>query len=256
MSIIDDWINPYYLEDATADMIRESMIAKPDIKYAVLDNFFKLDKLEELIKQHKDLDFSEEKDRVVSGVKLPYDGSVVFAKSGEHYGSELFFDDEWHRYCCYIANIDIKLPATTEIKLRKHRPYADGFWIHTDSEIKNQKHRGAAAVIIAYFNKAWKASHGGLLQMWRVDEVTDENSFFVNSPNGRMDFLATNKRIYTSTPGGGFLDKKPHDLVLVDQILPIFNRIFICNFQHSPAYHSITPSNGRSRTGFVQWLYD
>jgi len=251
MSILDQWINPYYLEDETVEAIKQSIIAKPVVKYTVLDNFFKEDMLEKLIKHHSLLNFSEEADRrsPENGAWLPYDGAVVFAKKGLHFGSDLFYDDEWHRYLGYLSSTDLKYPCHSEIKLRYHRPEADGFWIHTDSVLRSM-------VAILYFNKEWKASDGGLLQLWRVDETLSPNAHVVEAPIGRMDCLTQHARIRTSTPGGGFPDKKPHDLVLIDQIVPAYNRLFICNFKHSMAYHSVTPSNGKPRLGFVQWLMD
>lgn len=250
MSILDEWVNPYYLTDDAVEDIRESILAKPAIRYAVLDNFFKTDKLDQLISHHSNLEFSEEMDRRApkTGEILPYDGAVCFAKPGVHFGSELFFDEEWHRYCCYLTGTILKSPAT-EVKLRYHRPQADGFWIHTDSTIRS-------VVAIAYFNKNWKFSDGGILQLWRIDEAYDPNAFVVDSPTGRMGFLNKHVRVRTRTPGGGFPDKQPHDLVLIDQVVPTYNRLFLCNFQHSPAYHSVTPSRNRARLGFVQWLFE
>lgn len=250
MSILDEWINPYYLTDDAVDDIRESLLAKPSVKYAVLDNFFKTDKLDQFIAHHNNLKFSEEMDRLApkTGELLPYDSAVCFAKPG-YFGSDLLFDDEWHRYCCYLTNTKLNFPAGTEIKLRYHRPNADGFWIHTDSTIRSM-------VAIAYFNKNWRLSDGGVLQLWRVDESSDQNAFVIDNPIGRMDFLTKHSRIKTKTPGGGFSDGRQHDLVLIDQIIPTYNRLFLCNFQISPAYHSVTPSNGRARLGFVQWLFE
>jgi hypothetical protein len=228
--------------------IKESILAKPVAKYAVLDNFFIEDKIDLLIDKHQSLVFSEAADRINKGVILPYDGSVKFADKND-VGADLFFDPEWHRYCAYITGTKLSDPAGAEIKLRYHRSMADGFWIHTDSTIRD-------LVIIAYFNKGWTAADGGLLQLWRVDETYDKNAYSVNAPSGRMDFLSTRSRISTATPGGGFPDKRPHDLVLIDQVVPAYNRVFICNLKAEPAYHSVTPSNGKERLGFVQWLYD
>lgn len=251
MNIIDKWVNPYYLQDRVVTDIRESIFAKPEIKYAVLDNFFNEEMLDQLIHHHKFLNFSEENDRrsPEDGKWLPYDGAVVFAKKGEHFGSELFYDKEWHEYCCYITGVKLDCPAGTEVKLRYHRPNADGFWIHTDSTIRS-------LVAICYFNKEWRAADGGILQLWRVDEADAQGVFTIDTPTGRLDFLNNHKRIRTRTPGGGFPDKKAHDLVLVDTIVPAYNRLFICNLQHHLAYHSVTPSSGKIRLGFVQWLYD
>ncbi len=251
MGVIDKWVNPYYLKDNVARDIRESILAKPNAKYAVLDDFFREEMLDQLIEHHKHLEFNEEMDRrsPKSGEWLPYDGAVVFARQNQHFGSELFYDAEWHQYLCYITDTKLECPAHTDIKLRWHRPQADGFWIHTDSVIRS-------LVAICYFNKQWRSVDGGLLQLWRVDEADAPGTFTVNGPKGRMDFLNKHLRIRTSTPGGGFPDNKAHDLILVDQIVPAYNRLFVCNFQKEFAYHSVTPSNGKARLGFVQWLID
>lgn len=253
MAIIDEWVNPIYLESRTVEAIRQSVIAKPIVKYAVLDNFFRTEKLDELIAAHRSLEFSVEQDRIRDGQILPYDGAVCFAQPGVHVGSELFFDEEWQRYCCYLTDVKLNHPIGTEIKLRYHRPDADGFWVHTDSTIRS-------LVVILYFNKDWTVSSGGLLQLWKVDEVSNVDAYAVDNPKGRLCFLEAEegqpKRIRTKTPGGGFPDKQPHDLVLIDQVVPTYNRVFLCNFQQNPAYHSVTPSHGRERTGFVQWMFD
>lgn len=249
MTTVEKWVNPYYLRADVMFNIRESVLAKPRIKYAVLDNFFKEEALDVLIKAHSQLEFSEEADRRArdTGAWLPYDGSVVFAREGVHVGSDLFYDKQWHEYLCYLTDTSLSCPAKTDIKLRYHRKDADGFWIHTDSVMR-------AMVAICYFNKDWHHSDGGLLQLWQVDEAEKPGTFIVNNPQGRMDFLHTHKRIRTGTPGGGFPDKRAHDLICVDQVLPAYNRLFICNFQKELAYHSVTPSNGKIRLGFVQWL--
>lgn len=156
MTSLSGWINDIYLDDDYVETIRESIRAKPIIKYAVLDNFFKTDKLDELIRHHQHLNFSEENDRRAphTGEWLPYDGAVVFADQN-NYGADLFFSEEWHNYCCYLCGITLTNPST-EIKLRYHKPLADGFWIHTDSTIRD-------LVIICYFNRGWTAEDGGLL---------------------------------------------------------------------------------------------
>ncbi len=251
MSVLDEWINPFYLESGVVEDIREAIKAKPTAHYTTLDSFFKVDKLEQIIAQHTTLRFSEEADRrSKSGEWLPYDGAVVFAQPGVHIGSELFFDEEWHRYLAYLSCANLTFPTSTEIKLRWHKSLAEGFWIHTDSTIRS-------VVAICYFNQGWKETDGGLLQLWRLDETTcTPDVIEIEKPTGRLDFLTQHQRIRTASPGGGIPHNKNRkvDFVLIDQIVPTYNRLFLCNFQNNPAYHSVTPSNGRERTGFVQWI--
>jgi len=249
VSVIDDWVNPRYLDDEFVETLRQSVLARPIAKYTVLDDFFRREKLDQLVQHHSSLKFSEQDDRVTrEGKLLPYDGSVVFAQKGEHFGSDLFYDDEWQRYCCYVTGTKMDFPVGTEIKLRYHRPQADGFWIHTDSKIRS-------LVAICYFNRNWTVEDGGLLQLWKVERSQESTPEF-NNPTGRLEFLAKHKRVRTRSPGGGFTDGKEHDLVLYDQIVPAYNRLFLCNLKDNPTFHSVTPSNGRERLGFVQWLYD
>lgn len=247
--VMSKWINPIYLDQTNIFNIQQSMLAKPYFKYAVLDNFFNVGPLTELLEQHDNLQFSEQDDRSCrhTGQLLPYDGSVVFADK-THIGSDLFFNSNWHNYLCYLSNTELQHPIRSEIKLRYHKPEADGFWIHTDSTIRD-------LVIICYFNHDWKASDGGLLQLWRIDEELSNDAINVETPIGRLDVL-NNNRINTVTPGGGFRDNQTHDLVLIDQIVPGFNRVFICSLKNIDMYHSVTPSNGKPRTGFVQWLME
>lgn len=244
---ITNWINDIYLNYDYCKDIRQSVLAKPYIKYAVLDNFFQPRMFEQLIASYNNLSFSEKNDKYTADGKiLPYDSSVVFANKN-HFGAELFFDPEWHRYCGFLAGIDFPAQVSTEIKLRYHKPHSNGFWIHTDSPTRDM-------VIIAYFNKNWTVDDGGLLQLWKVEDPIHSDAYAVESPKDRLNFLKDSKCIRTKTPGGGFQDGRLHDLILIDQILPIYNRVFICNFLNNPAYHSITPSKTKARMGFVQWL--
>ncbi len=249
MSVLNKWLNPQYLDFDNIENIRQAIFAKPVAKYAALDNFFREEQLSQLIEHHQQLQFSEELDRRSrsDGQWLPYDGSVVFAQKDQHFGSDLFYAPEWHQYLCHLVGSHLEQPVP-EIKLRYHRPMADGFWVHTDSVIRS-------LVCICYFNKNWMLSDGGLLQIWRVDEELSPKAYRVQSTSGRLDFLSM-PRIQTAAPGGGFPDGKMHDLVLVDQIVPAYNRVFVCNLQANPTYHSVTPSGNRARLGFVQWLSD
>lgn len=256
MKVLNEWINPMYLDPEYIEVLKETVKSKPEIKYLVLDNFFNENKLKELIEVHQKLDFSEAADRILpNGEVLPYDGSVNFATKN-HVGGDLFFSKEWHDYTSNLVNLEIPHPRNTDVKLRMHDIDAQGFWIHSDSR---GGEFGRDIVIIGYFNKGWKMEDGGLLQLWRVEENQAPGILHVN-PNmttKRMDFLKENIRLNVSGPGGGFenAERNNEDLVLIDQIIPVYNRVFICNFKKNPAYHSVTPSNGKKRQNFVQWIY-
>ncbi len=250
MNILEDWINPYYLRESTKKAIREDVLSKPYTKYTALDNFFIEEKLEELITHHHKLDFSEVLDRTAreNGEWLPYDGAVVWAEPNTHFGSDLFFSPLWHDYLSFVTATTLESPGKAEIKLRYHRPYADGFWIHSDGFERKMS-------AICYFNKDWKIEDGGMIQLWKIESTKDPSAPLIETPMGRLDFLSKYNRIRTSTPGGGFSDKKPHDITLLDQFIPHYNRLFLCNFFNQDSLHSVSPSGPKARLGFVQWLY-
>jgi hypothetical protein len=105
MSVLKNWINPYYLRESTKKAIREDILSKPFVKYTCLDNFFREEKLDELISHHHHLAFSEAKDRY-SGKDselLPYLGAVVWAERDKHFGSDLFFSHLWHNDLAFIS---------------------------------------------------------------------------------------------------------------------------------------------------------
>lgn len=246
MTILEEWINPIYLDPDNFNDIRESALAKPHMKYAVLDHFFLEEKLDELIEQHKTLKFSEKNDKFDhQGKRIPYDSEVVFATK-DHVGGDLLFDPAWHQFCADLVGVTRRSfhPVT---KLRWHRPHADGFWVHEDGA----RNRMAT---IAYFNKDWTHKDGGLLQLWKELPYSQASTPSINQPKGRFSFLSSMKLIRTHSPGGGFDDKKDHDMLLIDQIVPAYNRVFFCNFENVQAFHAVTPSYARERTGFVQWL--
>lgn len=247
------WLNPIYLNPEYVRCLHETALSKPVSRYLVLDNFFNEDLLLQMISNHVDLQFREDLDRgsVKTNDLLPYDGAVKFADQGD-FGAELFFCPAWHQYLAYLVSTKLREPGKTVVKLRYHRPEANGFWIHTDSTERS-------LVAIAYFNRNWLVSDGGMLQLWRVDEVIDPAApeYSNVNPAARFDFLNC-KRLRTRTPGGGWM-KPPldvaKDLVLIEQVLPSYNRLFVADFQYDRTYHSVTPSTGRTRLGFVEWLY-
>ena len=250
MSVLKNWINPYYLRESTKKAIREDILSKPYVKYTCLDNFFREEKLDELISHHHHLAFSEAKDRY-SGKDselLPYDGAVVWAERDKHFGSDLFFSPLWHDYLAFISATELKRPDQTEIKLRYHRPNADGFWVHSDGFERKMS-------AICYFNKDWSIQDGGMIQLWKIESTKDPLAPLIENPIGRMDFLTQFVRIRTSTPGGGFSDQRAHDISLIDQFIPHYNRLFLCNFFNQDSLHSVSPSGPKERLGFVQWLF-
>lgn len=249
--VLSDWVNPKYLSQDGIFDIRESIKAKPDIKYCILDDFFLPHKIEELIKHHATLTFSEAADRTNGVEVLPYDGAVKWADQTD-VGHQFYFAEETQAYFCHLLNKFRPQNTSVELKLRWHKPQANGFWIHSDSVWRS-------VVAIVYFNKGWSVSNGGLLQLWRPDESASSLAVEINSvkPEQRLDCLVGTKRVKTDTPGGGWPKDwtlQSRDMILVDQIVPAYNRLFLCDLDANPTFHSVTPSVGRERTGFVYWL--
>jgi hypothetical protein len=245
------WLAPRYLDPDRIAALVQTASAKPNMRYLVLDDFFRGDALDELIAHCKTLGFSEELDRRDGTAWLLYDGAVKFANATDR-GWDLFADPSWHAYCALLVGSSFPRPPRHVVKLRYHKPDATGFWIHSDAREGER-----SLVAIAYFNREWRVEDGGLLQLWREDEASALNVPEVDwpDPTRALDVLAS-KRIRTRTPGGGFRDEpdRARDLVLVDQVVPEYNRLFLCNLQTNPAWHSVTPSRGRARYGFVQWI--
>ena len=248
--MLSKWINPIYLDESYIRLLQQTLLAKPEAKYLVLDNFFKTNKLDEMIRRHKRIEFSEQLDQYshIDNSKLPYDSAVKFMDES-NYGFDFLFSEEWSNYLKRLVSLDCKDETFTEVKLRYHKPHANGFWIHTDS-------LRWKIVCIAYFNKDWKVSDGGLLQLWRPDECSLETAPRVDAYlDSKMDYLTNNVRLKTSSVGGCRPDDRDLvDFVLTDQIVPAYNRVFISNIEKNLTYHSVSPSNERERTGFVQWI--
>lgn len=256
MSVLKEYINPLYLNPAYLKILKESVKAKPISKYLVLDNFFQEEVLERIVKEHHELNFD-----AITGQKgelLPYDGAELDLAmcSPDSLLGRLLYSQEWQQFLLEL----MALPENTrrvEIKLRQHHQDADGFWLHTDSGGGGEKGSARDLVVITYYNKDWETQDGGLLQLWRLDEANLPDTPFytkIDALTGPMSFL--NQPRIKARPAGVWTCTGPRDFVLVEQVLPVYNRIFICNFTDEPAYHSVTPSNGKIREGFVQWLLE
>ena len=235
------WIEPRHLRLETVRAIHEGARAKPHMRYAVLDNFFREEAVAQLYAQHQSLEFRRD------DVGLPYDSDVVLA-DGSHCGADLFFDASWWEYLLTLAGGGGAAQRSL-VKLRRHSPEAKGFWMHTD--------RPARLAALCYFNRGWQAKDGALLQLWAAQRLPEEpppgGYRFLDHADARLDFLhdARSLRIEAALEEGlGWTDG-----VLIDALLPEFNRLVVCDFETDPCFHTVTPSNGRSRYGFLQWLY-
>lgn len=256
MSILNEYLNPMYLKEEYKNILRESVKSKPISKYLVLDNFFKEEILDSIILEHQQLDFDEKRDRTgAQGQWLAYDGALAGCSPNSILG-RLLYSEDWQEFILNLMGLP-ETPRRTEIKLRQHRKDADGFWLHTDSGGGGSKGSARDIVAITYYNRDWKTDDGGLLQLWRLDEANlRDTPLYTHEDglNGPMNFLKQAR--IKARPAGVFPFDTPQDFILVDQVLPVYNRIFLCNFKDEPAFHSVTPSNGKTREGFVQWLLE
>ena len=246
--ILKRWVNPYYLKPSTIDAIRESSLSRPHFSYAALDNFFNEDVLDEYIEHHRKLEFYPD------DPDLPYDSTVVYAEKGKTFGSELFYHKLWHTLLAEYTGTPLKSAGEiTGIKQRLHEGDSKGFWIHTD----RTERKDAAMAALIYLNKNWKEEDGSLLQLWAQinhdKEIGKVEYSWQEYGEQRLDFL--NERYSLTTDLVTSEGLKPAELFLIDQVTPEYNRIVLVDFLRDPAYHSITPGNGRERFAIVQWLF-
>lgn len=249
MNLLQEWINPIYLDKEYILDLKETVKAKPEIKYLVLDNFFNKNKIDTLIEEHKKLIFNEFLDQYSEDGKhhLPYDSALQWMGMN-NYGHDFLTSHEWFQYLLNLFSLQMNDKCWPEIKLRKHREDANGFWVHSDSYVRD-------LVFICYFNKNWKVENGGMLQLWRIDECKWDDTIKAEPEIHRKMTCLNNTRI-NARPGGWGDGTNGVDLTLVDQILPVYNRVFICDLRANPTLHSVTPSNSKERFGFVQWLHN
>lgn len=244
-SILQKWINPRYLDPRP---LRDIVDSKPYTKYVVIDNFFNNTALKKLVQRHNELVFQKD------DIGLRYDSTAVKIYSENKHNCELFFHQGWYQYCAYITGTCLNKPGKTTLKLRRHPKWAKGFWPHTD--VSKDKKESKAMTVLGYFNEGWQKADGGLLQLWRAYSLSDECErvySWKDYEDKRLSFLIDNNCFaVTAVAPVGLL---PLKIELLDQIEPIYNRVVFCDFQRTPAFHSVTPSNNRIRDGFVQWLY-
>lgn len=248
--VLRRWINPYYLRPDVIAAVKESSRAKPYCKYAVLDNFFNEAILRAYSEQHCSMEFATDDEG------LPYDSRWAIARPGESLGAELFYYEPWHRLLAEFTDTELTVGhGATSVKLRKHDPDSKGFWIHTD---RTKRKATVALAALTYLNKDWKESDGAVLQLWAESgssgtlAAEDVEYRWQNLKDERLEFL--NERYSLTTDLVAFEGRRPAELFLIDQILPEYNRLVVTDFVRDPAYHSITPSNGRTRYAIVQWL--
>lgn len=245
--VLRNWINPLYLKTDTIRRIRESSLVKPFMRYCVLDDFFNEDVLDAYLEEHKRLPFH------LDDPSKPYDSSVVYAEPGVHCGTEFYFNPLWQQLSHeYVGGQSMNPDRQTVVKLRKHEPFTKGFWVHGDRNPANP----ATAVILMYFNKDWNAADGSLFQLWQPAQYLApdaEVEYTLAEYKGkRFDFL-TEKVTFSIELGDQKMNRAY--VMLLDQVVPAYNRVVFCDFIHNPTYHAVTPGNAKVRWATVQWIY-
>lgn len=253
LNFLAQYINPIYLRADYIKDLQETVKSKPLAKYLVLDNFLREDFLDKLMEEHKSVDFNIDLHK--SGFDnnlMPYHGSSGFCLPDSTLG-KFVYSAEWHKYALNLFNLFPLTERETEVELRWHDSDAKGFWMHTDTAGGGAGPRDL--VITLYFNKDWKIENGGMLQFWKMaDENLDDTPYHSHEEglSNSMDFFNQNR--IKVTPAGEYPYTEPNDFILYDQVLPIYNRIFLLNAQAGNDYHSVSPSHGKIREGFVQRL--
>jgi hypothetical protein len=285
--ILRKWVNERYLRpDVIAD-VKESCCAKPYTKYAVLDDFFNESTLADYFEQHKRLDFRPD------DVGLPYDSQVIFG--APHLpGGELEFHRPWHELISALSGTKLnRFEEKTVVKIRKHEGDSKGFWIHSDRSKKNPSRLAVLTYLNKNWKAAdgallqlWQTvtadamgrvrlverDHGrDLAQVLalrsdpaamarKLAEVrAEERVTMLNVDHhradamNRLDFLHTERVFSIQIPS--LLSLESHQVFMVDQIVPVYNRVVLLDFSKGPGYHSVTPSCGSTRYAIVQWMY-
>lgn len=256
MSILDKYINPIYLTKEGKDRIKEDLKSKPNVPYVVLDNFFLEETLELIQQEHDKASFdptADSRSEKFKDIKFPFDGAVAQCDPDSTLG-EFLYSREWYKYCFDILDME-PIRVWPTIKIRYNKEDANGYWLHND---KPGGPLGFERIItiLGYFNKDWKTEDGGLLQIWQESPIKDPKTpsyneeEFLDQP---LTFLEQ-PRINVWPYGATWDEHEGRDFILVDQILPVYNRLVIFNLNTDALYHSVTPNYGKRRDGFIEWL--
>jgi hypothetical protein len=244
--VMKQWLRPEWLDPRP---LREQALARPIVRWAVADNFFKQIAVETLSKEFETLEFIED------DVGLAYHSNAIRADRHRNLvGMRLFSRPIWHAYASFVVAAELKMHGRTVVKYRSHPARSRGFWLHTDRDREFPK----ALAVLGYLNERWNASDGALLQLWETIPATVTPSScklirWRNFANRKLSFLTKAKTLMIEAADiDGFQTLQAR---LLDQILPEFNRLVFLDFQTTSSFHSVSPSGRRVRNGFVQWLY-
>lgn len=235
-SILEKWINPYYLEAQTIKNLQQTCLSRPYLNYLVIDNFFNLSYLKDRLTKSGD-DFKW------------HETSQTFRRPliKENPLSEIFLSKQWGQYLKKISGGDPDTKGTNIVSQQiKQAKDCNGYWIHSD---KMSPGRTKKIISLFYLNKNWKLSDGGMLQIWQ--EVAPETSKhfpkfrvedYINPIKPKkLNFLNDETEVTIIEPA------HTRSLLLIDQILPIENRLVVMNLSNNPGYHSVTPNMNKQR---------
>lgn len=225
--------------------IREDARARPHMKYTVLDGFLIEARCAELLRRHARRHF------VRTDLHSPFD-SFLASGAPSQYGGELLFSPGWAHYLSALVDVAVPGSRPTKVMLRRHRRHANGMWLHRD------RNAGSPATIgmFLYLNRGWTVEDGGLLQMWRTSPSTapPENVVrWTHDKDLRLDFLQ--RPDLDVEVGDKNNQLATYHFALIEQIVPAFNRIVVCDFVSDPAYHSVTPGQSKIRYDITQRFY-
>ncbi len=243
---LSSWIHPQFL---SSDALREAALTQRRVRYVVADNFFRANKLKEFEAAMQDAALQEDdvgSNYHSTALRVDRESDVPFIR--------FLMSSEWHNFASHVLDSTLRLPGESTIKWRRHPHEARGFWIHTDQDSEKPK----ALAILCYLNKRWQTRDGGLLQIWdhaapSSNPHSRRSFLWADYLEQRLDFLETEKtvEIEVAATSGGQVAR----MELLDQIVPTYNRVVFMDFQYSSAFHAVTPSHGKLRKGFLQWLF-
>ena len=243
-AVLSGWIRPEWHDPRP---LAEQARVRPWVRWVVADDFFEEHRLDALVAHHSQLEYAED------DVGLNYHSTAARVDGRpEVTGAELLLEPLWHRYAAFVMGAVLVQPGRTVIKYRRHPPDARGFWLHTDRDHGQPK----ALAVLGYLNRGWRAEDGGALQLWATEPAGPEDPQplrWADFEGRRLEFLR--REVALVIEAADVVGVLPVRARLLDQVLPRYNRLVFLDFQSGPGFHSVTPSEGRTRAGFLQWLY-
>lgn len=241
MSLLNDWINPCYLDLSEIDRLKRSITKPNGLRYHILDDFLKINALQTI--KHQKVDEAYLWDSPSEAYRRKIDRTKNY--------DTFLLSPEWGTF---LRNISGNSKAKgecysgTESVLSQN---TNGYWIHSDKfagKIEKQ------FIALLYVNEGWQKSDGGLLQLWKEIPLDPNlpqyalSDYFTISGRMPLDFLNQSRRLTISEPA----HKK--SLELCEEILPLENRLVLISLEDDLGFHAVTPTIGSSRRTFSQFF--